>query len=287
MLAPRAGLLTLGWTALTWLLPAPANAELERDDKSQYNLLNPTPRDLLRPLDAAATDVTESPYTVDAGHLQVESVLVGYARDESGGVGRNEWVALGTSLRLGLTNDLNAALQFAAYRRVEEAAPSPVSEGFGDLSVRLKGNLWGNDPEPGERTAAGWVVALTLPTGTELSGGHVQGGVFLPFAWHAASWVDTQAMLHFDFVYDETGRDYDTDLVHSAEAIFPLGERFETYLEYLGVVALEGSTPYRGQFGSGLTCLLGENAAIDVGAQAGLTGAAPVVTTSLTLTLRF
>jgi hypothetical protein len=287
MLARWAGPLALAWTTLTWLVPAVADAEAEDGDKSQFNLLNPTPRDRLRPLDAATRDVTESPYTVDAGHLQVESTLVGYSRNESGSKGTNEWVALGTNLRLGLTNDLDAELQFAAYRRVEEAPPSPVSEGFGDLALRLKGNLWGNDPEPGERTAAGWIVALTLPTGTDLSGDHVQGAVFLPVAWHAASWVDTQAMLQFDFVYDEDGRDYDSDLVHSAEATFPLGEHFETYLEYLGVVALEGSNPYRAQLGSGLTYLIGENAAIDVGAQAGLTNAAPVVTTSLIVTFRF
>lgn len=287
MLARWVRLPALGWAALPWLLPVAADAEPAVQGKSQYSLWNPTPRDRMRPLDAAATDETESPYTVDAGHVQVESVLVGYARDESGGTGRDEWVALETLVRLGLTNVLDVGLQFAAYRRVEEAPPSPVSDGFGDLELRLKGNLWGNDPEPGQRTAAAWALALTLPTGTDLSGDHVQGGVFLPAAWHAASWLDFQAMLQFDFVYDEDGRDYDADLVHSAEAIFPLGERFETYLEYLGVVGLEGSAPYRSQLGTGLTWLLGANAAIDAGAQAGLSDAAPIVTTRLNLTLRF
>src|SRR6266581_8182675 len=41
-------------------------------DKSGYNLFNPTPRGFMRELGADRPDKTDCPFTVDAGHFQVE-----------------------------------------------------------------------------------------------------------------------------------------------------------------------------------------------------------------------
>src|SRR5262245_25948677 len=56
-------------------------------DKSIYNLFNPTPRDLMREMSTDRPDQTESPYTVDAGHFQMEMDLgiATFDRDKSGG----------------------------------------------------------------------------------------------------------------------------------------------------------------------------------------------------------
>src|SRR5437868_5206562 len=43
-----------------------------RPDKSQYTLWNPVPASLMRELSADRPDKTDSPYTVDAGHYQIE-----------------------------------------------------------------------------------------------------------------------------------------------------------------------------------------------------------------------
>src|SRR5207247_8308607 len=42
-------------------------------DKRHYTLFNPTPRELMREMNTDRPDKTESPYTVDAGHFQVEA----------------------------------------------------------------------------------------------------------------------------------------------------------------------------------------------------------------------
>jgi hypothetical protein len=39
-------------------------------DKGGYNLFNPAPRELMRELTPDRPDKTESPYAVDAGHIQ-------------------------------------------------------------------------------------------------------------------------------------------------------------------------------------------------------------------------
>ena len=56
-------------------------------DKSTYNLFNPTPRELMREMSTDRPDQTESPYTVDAGHFQMEMdfVKATFDRDKSGG----------------------------------------------------------------------------------------------------------------------------------------------------------------------------------------------------------
>ena len=53
------------------LVPGDAN-------KSQYHLFNPTPTGLMRELSTDRPDKTESPYTVDAGHLQIEVDLLSW-----------------------------------------------------------------------------------------------------------------------------------------------------------------------------------------------------------------
>src|SRR5262245_10319185 len=76
-------------------------------DKSQYTLFNPTPDSLLRDLTTDRPDITESPFTVDAGHVQVETTIFGYtrsARDARGAI--TDSYELGTTnVRIGLTND--------------------------------------------------------------------------------------------------------------------------------------------------------------------------------------
>lgn len=49
-------------------------------DKNHYTLFNPTPNQFLRDLTTDRPDTTESPFTIDAGHVQIETNLFGYSR---------------------------------------------------------------------------------------------------------------------------------------------------------------------------------------------------------------
>src|ERR1035437_10086184 len=55
-------------------------------DKSAYTLINPTPHNLMRELTPDRPDKTESPYTVDAGHYQLEMSFVEFTKSQSDGV---------------------------------------------------------------------------------------------------------------------------------------------------------------------------------------------------------
>ena len=81
----RAG--TINWAmvmAVCCLMAARADAQATSPvpDKSRFTLFNPTPRALMRDMDTDRPDTTESPYTVDAGHVQIEFSLTEYARDD-------------------------------------------------------------------------------------------------------------------------------------------------------------------------------------------------------------
>src|ERR1700742_3376996 len=73
------GLLALapGETAKAADFAAAGNAAT---DKSQYTLFNPTPERLLREFGTDRPDLTESPFSEDAGHIQFESNLFGFTR---------------------------------------------------------------------------------------------------------------------------------------------------------------------------------------------------------------
>src|SRR5438445_434069 len=90
----------------------PAAAGKPEVDKSVFNLFNPTPAEYLRALDTDGPGSTESPYTVDAGHFQIEMTLVSYTSDResfNGVMQRFEaWAISPMHLKIGMLNRLNA-----------------------------------------------------------------------------------------------------------------------------------------------------------------------------------
>src|SRR4051794_31042167 len=60
---------------------APQSPERPAVDKTGYTVFNPTPRRFMRELSADRPDVTETPYTVDAGHFQLEMDVLRYGYD--------------------------------------------------------------------------------------------------------------------------------------------------------------------------------------------------------------
>src|SRR6185503_17207112 len=98
-----------------WLVPAvlPLDARAESADsgkpevdKSVFNLVNATPAEYLRALDTDGPGSTESPYTVDAGHFQVEMTLVSYTSDRESFDGVTQrfeaWAIAPMTLKIGL-----------------------------------------------------------------------------------------------------------------------------------------------------------------------------------------
>ncbi|MCX5662558.1 MAG: transporter [Planctomycetota bacterium] len=268
-------------------LPAAAHAAAEAPastpapDKSGFSLLNPTPRDLMRPMSTDRPDSTESPYTVDAGHIQVEASFVEYARDtRTPDRSQSESLdVLPTNLKLGLLNnvDLQFVLTPYTHERTHDAAgAAETAEGFPDPLVRLKINLWGNDSGD---TALALMPFIKVPGGDhEVGNGHVEGGLIIPLGLTLPADFSLTVMVEFDAVYDpegaagdNTGGGYYLDFVHTASLGHDLVGDLAGFIEYVGVVGTHGSPGYRASFDAGLTYALTPDIQFDVAVNFGLT----------------
>lgn len=231
------------------------------DDKSAYHLLNPTPRHLMRELSTDRPDATESPYTVDAGHFQVELSFAEYARDGDD----DRFAALPTNLKLGLTNDADLQLLFDPYLRIDDGA----AEGFGDMQARLKINLWGNDEGS---FAIGFMPFIQFPTGDDdLSTGRIEGGVIFPAAFELAGGWDFGVQAEIDFLRNEANTDYGAAFVHTAILGHHIVGPLDGFVEYIGIAPDDLGTGYEAYGATGLTYEVNEDVQLDVAVNVGLT----------------
>jgi Putative MetA-pathway of phenol degradation len=237
-------------------------------DKSQYTLFNPTPRALMREMSTDRPDTTESAYTVDAGHVQVEASFFDYTSDDSGGGGDFEaWSVLPMNVKIGLTNNIDLQLVFEPYVR-EEFNDDTVS-GFGATQLRLKVNLWGND---GGDTALAIMPFVQFPTEDDDFDGtdHLQGGVIVPLAVSLPNEWSLGLMAEFDAVRDAADEDYELQFVHTATLGHDIVGDLAGYVEYIGVTDTEDGTGYVSLIGGGLTYGIGDNVQLDCGVNFGL-----------------
>jgi hypothetical protein len=268
---------------LVWIVLA-AEAVEEPDvgrhtaDKSAFHLFNPTPARLLRAMDTDGPGTTESPYTVDAGHFQVELTLASYTHDREtidGVVYRFEaWSIAPVLLKVGLHNRLDAQLVLEPYNVVHEREDSSrvTRRGFGDTTVRLKYNLWGNDSG---HTALAVMPYVKFPTSEDnLGNDHFEGGLILPLSVTLPRDVWLGLTTRFDAVRDEDDRGYHSEFGNSIALGRDLLGNLFGYVEFFSVVSTERGADWVGTFGPGLVWRLTENFQLNAGVNIGVTRAA-------------
>lgn len=191
---------------LVILAAAALNLAAAEPDKSGYTFFNPTPASRLRELTTDRPDATESPFTVDAGHAQLELDFAGVARTRFDGARTVAWDVLPFNLRLGLTNNFEAGVFIAPFTRVGETprgGPRTTRSGFGDVTLRAKFNFWGNEGGP---SAGGLIADLTLPTAaTGIGDDQVEGALALPVAFELAGGWEGGAMTVLGTHHRDTG----------------------------------------------------------------------------------
>ena len=241
----------------------------------------------LRPLSADRPDATESPITVDAGHVQIEVSFIDYTRSDDDGDEFDAWTVFDANVKFGLLDNVDLQLVFGVYGE-ETSTPAGGSEssveGFGDVQIRTKVNLWGND---GGTTAFGIMPFVTVPTDTDLSTGEVEGGVIVMLGWDAGERWGLGFQTEVDFVYDETDDDHDTEFLHTVVLGLDVTEPLGAYLEYVGVASSDSDVDYRVILSTGITYALNENLVLDTGAQIGLAGTTDDLNLFAGMTLRF
>jgi hypothetical protein len=265
----------------------------ETVDKSQYNLLNPTPRTLMREMSTDRPDKTESAYTVDAGHYQIEMDVFSFAVDRYNGVPgdhRSEALAIAPmNLKAGLLNNVDFQLVLQPYVSLREhnVGARVVSEqrGFGDVIPRLKVNLWGND---GGSTALAVMPYVKLPTNTDNVGNNsVEGGLILPFAISLADEWNLGLMTQLDINRDESGGGHHAEFVNTITLGRAIVGDLSGFVEFYSSVSTESDSEWVGTADFGLTYMLTEDIQLDAGAYIGVTRSADDINPFLGLSWRF
>jgi len=257
-------------------------------DKSGCNLFNPTPDGAMRELSPDRPDVTESPYTVDAGHFQLEMDFVTFTHDDADGVRTETWNVAPVNLKVGLLNNVDLQFIYDNYIHVhteDRSGHTTTQSGFGDLTLRLKINLWGND---GGTTAFGLLPFVKIPTSTDdLGNNSVEGGMILPLAvklpgdWDLGMEVATSEMRN------DNSPGHHAEFVQTVTLDHRIVGKLSGYCEYFNDVSTTGGPGWIGTVDVGLEYLVTEDIQLDCGCNIGVTRAADDVNVFTGITVRF
>jgi hypothetical protein len=136
----------------------------------------------LRELTTDRPDATESPFTVDRNHLQIEMDVASYTRDELDGLRTTEWSVAPFNLRYGFARNAEAGIFISPLVRVTaqpRGEAKKTTSGVGDTTLRMKLNFWGNEGGP---TAFGIMADVKLPTAAINVDEHTEGALTFPLA---------------------------------------------------------------------------------------------------------
>jgi len=241
-------------------------------DKSQYTLFNPTPKESMREFNSDSPDLTDGPYTIDAGHLQIETAFVTYTFNEHADVTSRTFSVLPTQFRLGVLNNTELDLIFGpfVYSRVHSQTVTTKSTGIDDTTLRAKINLFGNDQG---KIAFGLIPSVQIPTARVANGlgtGHVQGGIAFPISFTLPKDFGLGVMPEIDYLRNADNTGYGTRLFFSASLDHPIYGNLGGYVEFVSVASTHLHQTYQAFMGTGCSYLISENFQIDAGVNFGI-----------------
>jgi hypothetical protein len=248
-------------------------------DKSGYNLFNPTPDEYMREISPDRPDKTDSPFTVDAGHFQLEMDFVNYTYDspnsQHGNTQSDEYQIAPMNLKVGIFNntDFQVVLSPWQWQRTESGNLGTVGHqsGFGDTTLRVKQNLTGND---GGFFALALIPFVTLPTSQDNVGaGSVEGGLGIPYAFDVPNW-DVGFQTTFNYDRNNVGNGYHTEFDNSVSIGHAIIGPLEYHVEFFSGVSTEQNSEWVGTVDTWFTYQVNQNLIFDSGVYIGVTPAA-------------
>jgi len=275
------------------LVGQPRPAPPDPADKAQYTLFNPVPKQYMRELNTDRPDKTEGPFTVDAGHYQIESDIFTYSQyhDTSGGANTSVdgWSFATLNLRAGLCNQADLQVILNPYNRMrirDQVAGTTIQHrGFGDVITRVKINLWGDD---GGKTAFGLMPFVKIPTTQDQLGNDAfEGGFIVPLDVHLPGGWDLGVMTEFDCNQNATDSCYHLEFLNSLTFHHAIIGKLSGYGEFFGLASAERSAPWVGTLDGGLIYGFSENVQLDAGVNIGVTDAAADINPFVGFSMRF
>ena len=248
-------------------------------DKTGYNLFNPTPDEYMREMSPDRPDKTDSPFTVDAGHFQLEMDFANFTYDapnsERGNVKTEDYQIAPMNLKVGVLNNTDFQLVLAPWQweRTEDrsAGTTEQKSGFGDITPRVKVNLIGND---GGFFALALIPFVKLPTSQDhLGNDSVEGGLGIPFAFDVPNW-DVGFQTTFNCNHDGVGSGYHAEFNNSVSIGHAVIGKLSYHVEFFSSVSTEQNSDWIGTFDTWFTYQANKNLCFDAGVYIGVTPSA-------------
>lgn len=168
--------------------------------------------------------------TVDAGHWQVESDIVNFTHDASGGVTTDTLIAPNPTLKYGLSDtfDLEANIALFEQVRAKAAGTTTTTGGVGDLYLRAKWHLSGTNGQDGVAVEP----YIKLPTARDTIGnGAVEAGVIVPLQRSLPGGWSLDVTPEADVLKNQTGDGRHLSLSASAGFSHPITDALGVGLE--------------------------------------------------------
>jgi hypothetical protein len=270
-----------------------ADATTQPADKSQYNLFHPVPSNQLRGMDTDRPNITNTPHTIDAGHLQLEAGFVDYSFYHHVNF-RSDDLAVGElNFRLGVLNqlELNAVVNAFEIDRNHDygTGKSAHANGFGDTVLGGKLNFWGN--ESGDRA---WTTAFAIqPQFKFPTAGRDEGNGKFEFAAGFPFLLNLPAGFHLGLqtgVSDErstANRGYVTGWQNAICLDRNLIGKLDVYVEYASDLTTEKHAQPVQTFDVGYVYPLTDNLVLDTGLNFGLNKVSDNVEVLVGMSVRF
>ena len=143
----------------------------------------------------------------------------------------SDWTIIDPTLKVGLTNTINAELQITQYESLttKSAADRASISGFGDTFGRLKINVLGDDQGAVSMAVLPYVEFPTARSG--LGNGKVEGGIILPISFSVSGDFTILVMPEGDFLKNTVGSAYHAAFDFLVNVSHPLDKRWTSYIE--------------------------------------------------------
>lgn len=243
----------------------------------------------MRELSADRPDKIESPYTVDAGHFQLETDFVGWTYDRSNGTRTRSWNGPTPNIKVGLLNNVDLELVFDGYSSEgttdRTTGRRSSRSGFGNLGTRLKINLFGND---GGGAALAALPYVMFPTSTsEMGASEVEGGIIFPFTVELPAGWEMNLQTAFHSLQNSESHGHHAQFDNAISFGHGIVGKLAGYVEFFTAVRTERGQDWVGTLDFGLTYPITDNVQFDCGVNIGLTPAADDWNPFTGITVRF
>jgi hypothetical protein len=236
-ICPFNGLLVMRIDATKLILLMLLPTALFGQQIKHYSLFKPVPKDSMRDMETDRPDFTESPFTVDAGHFQYEADFFRLRTQKDASSKQETMFFHQANLMLGLTGSTTIQLNVESYVRQSEkdlaTGVREISKGFGDLTLRIKQNLLGNDHG---NFAFALMPYVKFPTGKYEEEDRYEVGLIVPMSlklpheWKLGMEVETERLK--DDEINALHTQFSQSLTISHEIFKHLDGIGETYYSY-------------------------------------------------------